>query len=111
MAFVHLHNHTHYSLLDGLTRPEELVLAAKAQGAPAISITDHGVMSGAIEFYQVAMKNDVKPILGCELYVCEDRFEKNPQKRYNHLLVLAETLDGYHNLMTLVTKAHLEGFY
>ena len=69
MSFVHLHNHTHYSLLDGLSRPKDCVKIAKEQGSPAIAITDHGVLYGAIEFYKAAKEVGIKPIIGCEIYV------------------------------------------
>ena len=69
MSFVHLHNHTHYSLLDGLSRPKDCVKIAKEHGSPAIAITDHGVLYGAIEFYKAAKEEGIKPIIGCEIYV------------------------------------------
>ena len=110
--FVHLHNHTHYSLLDGLTRPKEAVETAKSQGSPAVAITDHGVLYGAIELYQEAKKADINPIIGCEIYVAPDgRLLKEPGRKINHLTLLAYNNEGYENLMQLVTKAHLEGFY
>lgn len=112
MSFVHLHNHTHYSLLDGLSKPADLVKRAKEQGSPAIAITDHGVLYGAVEFYKEAKKAGIKPIIGCEMYITPDRFVKdNSTKKSNHLLVLAKNQQGYKNLMALVTTAHLEGFY
>lgn len=112
MFFVHLHNHTHYSLLDGLSRPRDCVKIAKEQGSPAIAITDHGVLYGAIEFYKAAKEEGIKPIIGCEIYVApEGRLKKKPGTPIFHLVLLAQTTEGYHNLMQLVTKAHLEGFY
>ena len=112
MSFVHLHNHTHYSLLDGLSRPADLVKRAKEFGAPAIAITDHGVLYGAIEFYKEAKKAGIKPIIGCEMYITPDRFIKdNSTKKSNHLLLLAKDAVGYQNLMELVSAAHLDGFY
>lgn len=112
MSFVHLHNHTHYSLLDGLSRPADCVRIAKEQGSPAIAITDHGVLYGAIEFYKAAQAEDIKPIIGCEIYIAPGgRLEKTPGTKINHMTVLAETTEGYHNLILLVSKAHLEGFY
>lgn len=112
MSFVHLHTHTHYSLLDGLSRPKDCVKIAKEQGSPAIAITDHGVLYGAIEFYKAAREEGIKPIIGCEIYVAPDgRLKKEPGTKINHLILLAETTEGYYNLITLVTKAHLEGFY
>ncbi|PJC37405.1 DNA polymerase III subunit alpha [Candidatus Peregrinibacteria bacterium CG_4_9_14_0_2_um_filter_53_11] len=112
MSFVHLHTHTHYSLLDGLSRPKEVVKVAKDQGSPAIAITDHGVMSGAIDLYKAAKEQDINPILGCEMYVApEGRLRKEPGLPINHLILLAYNNEGYRNLMELVTKANLEGFY
>ncbi|PIQ77485.1 hypothetical protein COV82_04170, partial [Candidatus Peregrinibacteria bacterium CG11_big_fil_rev_8_21_14_0_20_46_8] len=112
MSFVHLHNHTHYSLLDGLTRPAEAVAIAKEQGCSAVAMTDHGTLYGAVEFYKAAKKEGIKPIIGCEIYVApQGRLKKEPGTPINHLIVLAETTEGYHNLMQLVSKAHLEGFY
>lgn len=112
MSFVHLHNHTHYSLLDGLSRPKDCIKHAKKQGSPAVAITDHGVLYGAIEFYKAGKEEGVNPIIGCEIYVAPDgRLKKEQGTPINHLTLLAETTEGYHNLMQLVTKAHLEGFY
>lgn len=112
MSFVHLHNHTHYSLLDGLSRPKDCVKIAKEQGSPAIAITDHGVMYGVIEFYKAAKEEGIKPIIGCEMYVApEGRLKKEAGTKINHMILLAETTEGYQNLMQLVSKAHLEGFY
>lgn len=112
MSFVHLHNHTHYSLLDGLSRPEACAKIAKEQGSPAIAMTDHGVLYGAIEFYKACKKEGVKPIIGCEVYVAPDgRFKKEPGTPICHMILLAETNEGYQNLLLLVSKAHLEGFY
>jgi DNA polymerase III subunit alpha len=114
MSFVHLHNHTHYSLLDGLTKIDELVENAKEQGSPAVAISDHGVMYGVIEFYQKCLKSEIKPIIGVETYLApKSRFDKNTksdEKNY-HLLLLAKNNQGYNNLLKLVTYAHLEGFY
>ncbi|OGN29830.1 MAG: DNA polymerase III subunit alpha [Candidatus Yanofskybacteria bacterium RIFCSPLOWO2_01_FULL_49_25] len=114
MKFTHLHTHTHYSLLDGLTRIDELVARVKELGMDSVAITDHGVMYGAIEFYEKARKAGVKPIIGCEVYVTENMFDKRPGpdgERYYHLILLAENAVGYHNLIKLVTAAHLDGFY
>lgn len=114
MSFVHLHTHSHYSLLDGLSKVKELVKKAKEYGMPALALTDHGVLYGAIEFYQECKKADIKPIIGVEAYMAErTRFDKEPgvdNKRY-HLTLLAKNNAGYKNLMKLVTKSHLEGFY
>ncbi|MCX6795617.1 MAG: DNA polymerase III subunit alpha [Candidatus Falkowbacteria bacterium] len=114
MPFVHLHNHTHYSLLDGLTKIDELVNLAKEDGAPAVAITDHGVMYGAIEFYQKCKKAGIKPIIGVEAYLAPgSRHDKNTRAdgRSYHLLLLARNNDGYRNLIKLTSLAHLEGFY
>lgn len=115
--FVHLHCHSHYSLLDGATRIQEMVARAKAHGQPAIAITDHGNMFGAVEFYSAAKKAGVKPLLGCELYLAgTSRFVKEATpgregKESFHLLVLAQNLTGYRNLMRLCTLGYTEGFY
>ncbi len=114
MSFVHLHVHSHYSLLDGLGTPKDLVKKAKEQGAPAIALTDHGVLYGAIEFYKAAKEAGIKPIIGCEVYVAPaSRFDRTPgtENKPFHLILLATSKEGYQNLMLLVTKAHLEGFY
>lgn len=112
MSFVHLHNHTHYSLLDGLSRPKDCVKIAKEHGSPAIAITDHGVLYGAIEFYKAAKEEGIKPIIGCEIYVAPSgRLKKEAGTKINHLTLLAETTEGYKNLMILASKANLEGFY
>ncbi|HVN26706.1 MAG TPA: DNA polymerase III subunit alpha [Candidatus Paceibacterota bacterium] len=110
--FTHLHTHSHYSLLDGLSKVDELVKRTKELGMDSIALTDHGVLYGAVEFYKSARKNGVKPILGVETYVApRDRFSKEANERYYHLILLCENLTGWKNLITLVSKAHLEGFY
>ncbi len=113
MSFVHLHNHSHYSLLDGLTKIDEMVNFAREQGSPAIALTDHGTMYGIIEFYQKAKQAGIKPILGVETYLAPgSRFDKNTKEdRGRHLLLLAKNLTGYLNLIKLVSSAHIEGFY
>jgi len=108
--FVHLHNHTAFSLLDGAIRVDSLIKKTKEYEMPAAAITDHGVLYGMIDFYRKAKKEGVKPIIGAELYLSPgSRFEKS-RKRY-HLVLLAQNKQGYHNLIQLVSKAWLEGFY
>ena len=110
--FVHLHTHSHYSLLDGLSKIDDILARTKELGMDTLAITDHGVLYGAVEFYKKAKKAGVKPILGVEAYVApRDRFSKEANERYHHLILLAETNEGWRNLIKLVTKAHLEGFY
>ena len=113
--FVHLHTHSHYSLLDGLTKLTDMVKIAKKNDQTAIALTDHGNMYGAIEFYKIAKKEGIKPIIGVEAYVTSgsrlDRLAVSNGKRYYHLILLAKNLQGYKNLMRLVTKANLEGYY
>src|SRR6056297_1408819 len=109
--FVHLHNHTEYSLLDGALRIEKLISRAKEYDMPAVAITDHGVLYGIIKFYRQAKEENIKAIIGCEVYVTAgSRFEKKDRKNY-HLLLLAENNQGYHNLIKIVSSAWLEGFY
>jgi DNA polymerase-3 subunit alpha len=112
--FVHLHNHTEYSLLDGASRIPALVKKAKELGMPSVAITDHGVMYGAINFYNAAKAAGVKPIIGCEVYVApRTRFDKTTKedRSPNHLTLLVKDAEGYKNLVKLVTIANLEGFY
>ncbi len=112
--FIHLHTHSHYSLLDGLSQIDRLVKQAKKNGMPALAITDHGNLYGAIEFYKKCKKEEIKPIIGVEAYIANrTRFDKDPgidNKRY-HLTLLAKNETGYHNLLKLVTASHLEGYY
>ena len=112
--YVHLHNHTHHSLLDGMTKVNELVSTVKDMGMEAVAITDHGTMSGLVDFYKSAKDSDIKPIMGMETYVAaRSRHDRDPQKdkaRY-HLILLAMNETGYQNLMKLSTKANLEGMY
>ena len=107
--FVHLHNHTEYSLLDGCARITALVKKAKEQGARAVAITDHGNMYGAIKFYKECLKNEIKPIIGMEAYMCDDMKEKS-RKRY-HLILLAKDDVGFHNLSKISSEAFVDGFY
>jgi len=112
--FTHLHVHSHYSLLDGLPKIDELLDYVKELGMNSVAITDHGVMYGAVEFYKKAKAKGVKPIIGCEVYTA---FEKLTDKRpgidapRNHLILLAKDSEGYKNLVKLVSIAHLDGFY
>ncbi len=126
-SFVHLHNHTEYSMLDGAARVEEMVLAAKADGQRAIGITDHGNLYGVIDFYETCRKFDVTPIIGLEAYMAANsRFDRparrgkiddtggeteGGQKLYHHLTLLAESTTGYDNLRALASMAFLEGYY
>lgn len=113
--FVHLHVHTQYSLLDGAIRLDDLFKKAKAHAMPAIALTDHGNMFGAIDFYQAAYKAGIKPIIGCELYVAPgsrvDREAGSSGETSRHLVVLARNLQGYRNLLRLTSAGYLEGFY
>ncbi|MCR4841388.1 MAG: DNA polymerase III subunit alpha [Lachnospiraceae bacterium] len=115
MDFTHLHLHTGYSLLDGAGTIKRMVARAKELGFKALAITDHGVMYGAVEFYEECKKNGIKPIIGCEVYVAPgSRFEKvvTPDMgRYYHLILLAKNEEGYHNLIKLVSKGFTEGYY
>lgn len=111
-GFVHLHVHTHYSALDGACKLDSLVGRAVELGMPAVAITDHGVLSGIIQFYQQCRKAGIKPIIGLEAYVVEDRFRKegNSEERW-HLTLLARDAAGYRNLLALGSAAFLEGYY
>jgi len=114
--FVHLHLHTDYSLLDGACDVEKLVERVKALGMPAVAMTDHGNIFGAVHFVNAAHKVGVKPIVGCELYICkkdDHNIERTPPEgdTYNHLLVLAENEEGYRNLVKITSEASLHGFY
>lgn len=115
MKFTHLHLHTEYSLLDGSGKIKEMVLQAKALGMDSIAITDHGVMFGVIDFYKTCLMEGIKPVIGCEVYVAPNsRFDRevgNNEERYHHLVLLAENNTGYQNLMKIVSKGFLEGFY
>ncbi len=114
-SFVHLHNHTEFSLLDGASRISELFARAAELEMPALAITDHGAMFGALNFYEAGRAAGVKPIIGVETYVAPgSRFERAPgesEEKYRHLTLLARNETGYRNLLRLVTDAHIEGFY
>jgi len=129
-SFVHLHVHTEYSMLDGASRVDDLMQRAAQQGMPAMAMTDHGQMFGALDFYKAGLKHGVKPIIGCELYMApESRFVKGNRRPandeamfegrgksgkvepYYHLIVLAQNQQGYRNLMRLSSRAYLEGYW
>ena len=112
--FVHLHNHTAYSLLDGAGKLDDMIERALALGMPALAITDHGVMYGVVDFYKACQKKGLKPIIGCEVYVApHSRFDKQAgvDDSPYHLVLLVENETGYHNLAKLVTESSLNGFY
>lgn len=114
MSFVHLHVHTHYSLLDGFSNIKKLMERAKEYGMPAVAISDHGTMYGAVEFYNTAKATQIKPIIGLESYLSPRRMtDKDAQfdKRAYHILLLAENNTGYRNLLKIASAAQLEGFY
>ncbi|MCD8082931.1 MAG: DNA polymerase III subunit alpha [Clostridiales bacterium] len=116
MAFTHLHVHTEYSLLDGSCKIKELAARAKELGMDSLAITDHGVMYGVIDFYRACREAGIRPIIGCEIYVAPgSRFDREPggggDDRYYHLVLLAENDQGYHNLMKIVSRGFVEGFY
>ena len=112
--FVHLHVHTEYSLLDGANRIKDLVSKVKESGMNACAITDHGVMYGAIEFYKECLKQGIKPIIGCEVYVApRSRFDKEPgiDDRYGHMILLCKNNEGYKNLVKIVSSSFIDGYY
>ncbi|MCH8988777.1 MAG: DNA polymerase III subunit alpha [Chloroflexi bacterium] len=111
--FTHLHVHTEYSMLDGISRIPSLVARTKELGMDALAITDHGTFYGVVDFYSACKEAGIKPIIGCEVYVAHNsRFDKDPSERSpNHLVLLARDNTGYRNLMQLVTKAHVDGFH
>ena len=115
MSFVHLHVHSQYSILDGLSSVKGLFERAKELGMPGIALTDHGNMYGIKEFCNVSKKYpDIKPILGCEVYVTrhyDHKLQDNSHRAYYHLILLAKNYNGYKNLMKIVSIGHLEGFY
>jgi DNA polymerase-3 subunit alpha len=111
--FVHLHLHSQYSLLDGANRLDDVLAAAAAAGQPAMALTDHGNMFGAVEFYKAARKAKVKPIVGIEAYMAQgSRLDRSAERRSsNHLVLLAKNETGYKNLLKLTTSSFLEGYY
>ena len=115
MAFTHLHVHTEFSLMDGSSKMKELTRQAKDLGMDSLAITDHGVVYGVIDFYKAAKEVGIKPIIGCEVYVSPgSRFDKEAgasDDRYYHLVLLAENNVGYANLVKIVSKGFVEGFY
>ena len=114
MSFVHLHNHSDYSLLDGAASIPKYVAKAKATGMTSLALTDHGNMFGAVTFYEACRKEGINPIVGCEFYIAENRKDRSPASdgnRYYHLICLAMSDKGYHNLMELNSISYKEGFY
>ncbi len=113
VAFVHLHNHSDYSLLDGAMKTDAMAKRAAELGMPALALTDHGNMFGAVEFYLSCRRHDIKPIIGCEVYVTEDRLDRSAAKgkKNHHLVLLARNQAGWRNLVRLSSLAYLEGFY
>ncbi len=109
--FVHLHNHTEFSLLDGAAKITELVKETKNRGWKAVAITDHGNMYGALQFYTACLGAGIKPILGCEFYMCEDMSVKQGKQDIGHLILLAKDNDGYKNLLKLNSVAFIDGYY
>jgi DNA polymerase-3 subunit alpha len=110
--FVHLHCHSDYSLLDGACEIGKMMRQVETQGMPAIALTDHGNLFGAMEFYTKANDKGIRPVLGCEVYISQqERHIKNETNRYNHLVLLCENQEGYRNLIDLVSTGFLEGFY
>ena len=110
--FTHLHLHTEYSLLDGACRIPKLVERVKQLGMESCAITDHGVLYGVIDFYTAMKDAGIKPIIGCEAYVCRDRTDKSTAAReYSHLILLCENNTGYQNLMYLISEGFLTGYY
>src|SRR4030066_304959 len=114
-SFIHLHNHSEYSILDGAAKTAALVEAAYQNKMPAVALTDHGNIFGAVNFFKEAKARDVKPILGCEIYVApRSRFDKTGDSRdphHFHLVLLVKNDQGYRNLCHLLSKAYLQGFY
>jgi len=114
MKFTHLHVHSHYSLLDGMAKIDQLLDACQELKMPSIALTDHGSMYGVVEFYQKAKKRGIRPIIGSELYLSPDGMDQrrpNIDNKFYHLIVLVKNKEGYRNLVQMTTKAYLEGFY
>ena len=109
--FVHLHNHTEYSLLDGANKISDLVAKTKEYGWDAVAITDHGNMYGALQFYTACLVAGIKPIIGCEFYACFDMHKKQGKDDMGHLILLAKNNEGYHNLLKLNSMAYVDGYY
>ena len=109
--FVHLHVHTEYSLLDGLARIKKLVKMTKERGWRAVAMTDHGNMFGTIKMYEACIEAGIKPIIGCEFYICQDHLNKSGREDTGHLILIAKNNTGYHNLLKLISIAHVEGMY
>ncbi len=110
--FIHLHNHSHYSILDGVSKIEELVLKTKEYGFTSLAITEHGNLFSAMEFYKECKKQNIKPIVGCEVYLAPKYMgEKDKNEKYHHLVLLAKDLEGYKNLIKISSIGYLEGFY
>src|SRR3712207_2498300 len=113
-SFVHLHLHSEYSLLDGAVRMKELTKKAAEMGMPAVAITDHGNLYGAIDFYQAATSAGIKPIIGCEAYIAPGSHKDRPNSMRDaayHFTLLAQNETGYRNLVKLISTAHLDGFH
>jgi len=114
MSFVHLHVHSTYSILDGFSQIKPLIERAKELGMPALALTDHGTMYGTVEFYNAAVEAGIKPIIGLETYLAPRRMtDRDPRqdKRASHLLLLAENMTGYQNLLKIASASQLEGYY
>ncbi|MBR2433739.1 MAG: PHP domain-containing protein, partial [Clostridia bacterium] len=109
--FVHLHVHTEYSLLDGATKIKDLVAEVAKRGDGAVAITDHGNMYGVLNFYGECLKHKIKPIIGCEFYICHDLTRRDNKSDQAHLILLAKNNVGYHNLLKLSSIAWVDGFY
>ncbi|MCX7821748.1 MAG: DNA polymerase III subunit alpha [Brevinematales bacterium] len=110
--FVHLHNHSHYSILDGVSKIDEIIKKTKEEGFSSVAITEHGNLFSSMEFYKECKKYDVKPIIGCEVYISpKSRFEKDKDEKYHHLVLLAKDIEGYKNLMKISSIGYIEGFY